>query len=194
VILAFAVLMVVCVQGVAVAEQLPMTHKCMVYEPNYCATSEYYDQWEERGGNYLNYFDHVLEDDPCDLGYYHLAKECDWTGEPFQDHKWMLGVVELLASEPVNRLGVAAVTPGHNGEENDGKEIIGTTVRSIACREGENCMTQYSWVQTTVLTKYTNDHAALEEGYDAECVWNEAFERPLCPGRKLWGFEGQGEY
>lgn len=168
VILALAAISIVIVEGnasVAVAEQLPMTHVCVVYEPNPCKTSEYYNQWEARGGNYRDVWPSVLEDDPCNLGYLHLFKECDWTGEPFQNHKWKLGMVELLAPEPVNVLGVAAVTGEHDGEENIGEEIVGTTIRSIACKEKENCMTQYSWVQTSVLGNYKNDHAALLEGY-----------------------------
>jgi hypothetical protein len=67
-------------------------------------TSQYYDQWEPPGGNYRDFLIPVMEDDPCDLSYYHLASECDWTGEPFQNHKWMLGVVELTGSEAVNIL------------------------------------------------------------------------------------------
>lgn len=166
VILALAVISVVVSQrdvGIAKAEQLPMKDECMVYEPNYCKEYEYYDQWEAAGGNTFTFKIPVMYDDPCDIEAYDgLGRECDWTGEIFQNHEWTLGVVELTGSNAVNTLKLAAVTGQNNGEK------IGTTVAAIGCAYEENCYTHGSWLQSSVLGSYKNDHEAIAEGYWAK--------------------------
>jgi hypothetical protein len=186
--LAFAVISALGIQsaaGVARAEELHVSHECTY--SNFCYEYRYYDWWDAPGGNMYTFNDPVTYDDICNYPDYHTEpRECDWTGEPYQNHKWTLAVDQLLSSEPVNTLKILAITTNQ----------VKGTVMALGCEEKteapeeENCYTQYSWLQSTIMQDFENDHAAIGEGYDAQCIYWGLEDGLPCTARKIWGFEG----
>jgi hypothetical protein len=157
------------------AEQLKVSHNCKYSE--YCYLYEYYDWWEVSAANAWQPAIKISYDDPCDSNAYDAPHECDWTGKPFQNHTWTLGVDQLMASEPIEALGIAVVA---------GQKILKKVV-AFGCKLYHNCIDQYSWLQTS-LSEKESDHIAIAQQFADPCIHQE--DVSFCPHRQLWGFEG----
>lgn len=201
--LSVCALILLCAQNISVARasELGLSHSCK--QSIYCSDYYHYDWWEAGTANEdsTNGLFAVGYDDPCNEGtkaykktmFQNLPAECNYTGKPFQYHHWTLGVVQLMPikygesgereSGPVSRLTIGVFT-GVKGTASQHE----VTVAGLACKAWENCVTEWSSLQTSAPGGYENNHIAVDTGYFSGCLAELS-----CEPRRLWGFEGELE-
>lgn len=198
-ILAFATSVLINITGVATASENKLLHNCP--QSIYCGEYYHYDWWEVEAADGFTRLSHIGYSDPCEDKKidYALPQECNYTGKPFQYHNWTLGVVQLMPDHygekseqkagPVASLAIG-IFRGVQGKQSQHE----LSVTGFACKEYENCISEYSFVQTSAPGYYTDNQIAIDMGYYNEC---EGFlvveEGEPCEKRRLWGFEGEPE-